>query len=117
MRPGNTDRAHLRSLRDLLEGVGLRATGYLLVGSDERVSRSYYAYGAEVRSGRGFAQHGDEPLEPPPASRRSAATADEIPEREPRVVAPADPGLGERDHEDAASEPPRRVAPGRAPRT
>jgi Mrp family chromosome partitioning ATPase/capsular polysaccharide biosynthesis protein len=47
IRPGNTRRGHLAALRELLDRVGYRPAGAVILGSAERLSRSYsgYVYG------------------------------------------------------------------------
>jgi capsular exopolysaccharide synthesis family protein len=48
IRPGNTRRGHLAGLRELLDRIGYQPEGAVLLGSAERLSRSYrgYVYGA-----------------------------------------------------------------------
>jgi Mrp family chromosome partitioning ATPase len=69
IRPGNTNRGHLRVMRDLLEGVGKMPTGYLLIGRVQGPSRGYYSYGSATKKNLSFTQRGarasETPREPP----------------------------------------------------
>lgn len=48
-RPGNTNRANLELMRDLLGRTGLTPTGLLVIGDAPGRSSSYYAYGTAMR--------------------------------------------------------------------
>ena len=53
-RPGSTETTHLEALRDMLERIGQRPEGYIVLGSPERMDRGYgygYGQGAAARSG------------------------------------------------------------------
>jgi Mrp family chromosome partitioning ATPase len=54
-RPGNTDRASLATVRDMLSQIGVAARGYIVVGATQRARSSYYEYGRTMReqTGRG----------------------------------------------------------------
>jgi Mrp family chromosome partitioning ATPase/capsular polysaccharide biosynthesis protein len=45
VRPGNTNRAQLEMVRDLLERIGERPLGYIVLGGAEGFPRSVYSYG------------------------------------------------------------------------
>jgi Mrp family chromosome partitioning ATPase/capsular polysaccharide biosynthesis protein len=55
IRPGNTRRGHLAALRELLDRVGYRPAGAVMLGSAERLSRSYSGYVYGVGSPRALA--------------------------------------------------------------
>lgn len=48
-RPGNTNRANLELMRDILGRTGITPTGLLVIGEAPGRSTSYYAYGMETR--------------------------------------------------------------------
>ncbi len=49
MRPGNTDRANLETMRDLLERTGWTPRGYVVIGEPHAAPTGYYGYGLSQR--------------------------------------------------------------------
>jgi capsular exopolysaccharide synthesis family protein len=62
VRPGNTNRAQLEMVRDLLERVGKRPLGYIMLGGEEGFSRSVYSYGHARQQASLPVRRVDEPL-------------------------------------------------------
>lgn len=50
MRPGNTNRSHLRTMADLLDRAGRQPEGCILIDAAERSTSGYYSSGYGIRS-------------------------------------------------------------------
>ena len=53
IRPGNTDRAGLVTVREMLDQIGVLARGFVVIGATPRVTSSYYEYGRAMREQTG----------------------------------------------------------------
>jgi tyrosine-protein kinase len=53
IQPGNTDRAGLVTVREMLDQIGVLARGFVVIGAAPRVTSSYYEYGRAMREQTG----------------------------------------------------------------
>ena len=117
-RPGSTETTHLEAVRDMLERIGQRPEGYVVIGAPDRMDRGYgYGYGQGETARAGFVL-GDSPAalrpvpgRPAPMLPGQAPAPAPMPPVPAPVPAPAAPSQEPTPAPPPASQPPASAPP------